>query len=170
MFMKLSGMCLLATFFCSIKIFSSNQDGLQSYLSFVQHMNRVEPNDRGNQELCYTIEREIKGKIKFLAFKGFRVTREGAVHISRDLDAAKFDQDRDKPALEFYQHLMVVFQKTQSYDSNLDHLLSEDTWRRQIQLPEGEVIEFFPQFKNKMFIGKRLTDKDRELYKKTDNC
>lgn len=110
--MKLSGIRLLAIFFGSIKIFSSNQDGVQIYLSFVEHMNRVEPNDLGYRELGYTIEREIKGKGKFLAFKGFRVTREGAVHISQDLDSAKFDQDRDKPVLEFYQYLIGLPENT----------------------------------------------------------
>lgn len=101
-------------------------EGVELFQNFMNHMQAIKPDDKGNREVGYEIIKVKKNKMRisidkiteeevakvknnklhlsvnhveelfnydetFPVFKGFRITSEGSVSISRDLDVEQFD-------------------------------------------------------------------------------
>lgn len=166
---------IVLTIFVSSMAFSSEEDlfkrleselrtvelgseGIKQFQDFINHMQAVTPNDKGNREIGYTIQKTKKKKVRFSVnnieevlvhdqtfdiFKGFRVTTEGSVSISRDLDAERFD--KDSPPMVFLGCIIKTF------DQQVGRVL--------IPLEENNVVTFW-QPRSKRFILGCSVDKD----------
>lgn len=133
-------------------------EGVQRFQDFISHMQTVDPDDKGNREIGYTVQKTKKNKVRlcvndveeilvhdetFDVFKGFRVTTEGSVSISRDLDVERFDLD--SPPMIFLGCIVETF--------------NQQVGKIQIPLEQDTVVTFW-QPRSKRFILGCHQDKD----------
>ena len=101
---------------------SLHGQGIEYYQKFMHQMQTIDPDEQGNRDLGYTVQKTkknitrlvigdvehvVKYDDSFEVFKGFRVTELGAVSISRDLDTEKFDAL--SPAMKFFSCIVNTF-------------------------------------------------------------
>lgn len=133
-----------------VKTIELDCQGAQYYQDFMNHIQMVKPDSKGNRVIGYMARKTKKNKVRssvnnveevfiqdetFDVFKGFRVTAEGSVSISRDLDVEKFDIN--SPPIVFWGCLLGLF--------------DQQIGRIQIPLEEDTVVTFWQQ-KSKRFI------------------
>lgn len=107
---------------CELRTVELDSQGVEHFQNFINHMHMVAPDDKGNRALGYTVQKTKKNKVRlsrnnvdeilihdetFNVFKGFRVTTEGSVSISRDLEVEKFD--KNSPAIIFLGCIVQTF-------------------------------------------------------------
>lgn len=129
-----------------------DHSGIQQYKNFMAQMMLLSPDDHGNRELGYV---EPKTKLKkvrtrvddveyvsvqretFHIFKGFRVSDQGAVSISKNLDIEQFDES--SPAIIFLGCIAEIF--------------SQNIGRIEIPVEEDGVVKFWQPRSKCLILG-----------------